>query len=351
MADLPSNLLGVASATAQTPVFPEQTAKTPTKAEERAVTYPSATEDQQLLLDHLNDDVLAIIVDFLFDMDKLNGQYFYLYTNPGPYFRTHRSTLNLSVANKRLRSACIRKLFEDIHRCSSTIGHLNRQLKDIELNSQILSSIRTCEIVTSSRHDSILYKTRLPKVLLTMPFLKELSLTHRKHVDFSTLEVTFLKADIILPTVVGLRIQCPGDWWFLVGACPNTEILVLRDSLYHAALMAENLWLIDCGMPSPWTAARESDGKVSTVRNEYYDDENFGMNWVEDWTITSKNFDCDGFPLVLSFPGEITSYDEKHDPPNYGRTTTAEREADKARDIEKEWYTKRWMRWHTFDSE
>ncbi|KAL5389889.1 hypothetical protein PMIN02_007153 [Paraphaeosphaeria minitans] len=173
----------------------------------------------------------------LFDMDELNGQYIYLHTNPGPYFRTHRSVLNLSVANKRLRSVCIGNLFRDIHRCSSTMGQLNRQLKDIEPNSQILSSTRTCEDVTSSRQDYIPYKTRLPKVLPMMPFLKELSVTHRKHVDFSTLERTFSKADVTLPTVVGLRIQCPGDWWFLVEACPNTEILVLRDNLYHEGLM------------------------------------------------------------------------------------------------------------------
>ncbi|KAF9731555.1 hypothetical protein PMIN01_10572 [Paraphaeosphaeria minitans] len=216
----------------------------------------------------------------LFDMDELNGQYIYLHTNPGPYFRTHRSVLNLSVANKRLRSVCIGNLFRDIHRCSSTMGQLNRQLKDIEPNSQILSSTRTCEDVTSSRQDYIPYKTRLPKVLPMMPFLKELSVTHRKHVDFSTLERTFSKADVTLPTVVGLRIQCPGDWWFLVEACPNTEILVLRDNLYHEGLMEKSLWLIERGITvSPWTAVRQSDGKVSSLQNDYHDPGMPGEGW------------------------------------------------------------------------
>lgn len=119
----------------------EQTAKSPDAPESLAVAYPSATENQQLLLSDLNDDVLAIVVDFLYDMDELKHLFFRC-PYPGPYFRTHRSTLNLSVVNKRLRSVCIRKLFKDIFRCSSTMGQLNRQLKDIELTPQILSSIR-----------------------------------------------------------------------------------------------------------------------------------------------------------------------------------------------------------------
>jgi hypothetical protein len=140
MADSPTT--EVTALPDQTTSIPEPTAEIPINPDELAVAHPSAAQDQQLLLDGLNEDVLAIIVDFLFDMDKLNGQYFYLYTNMGPYFRTHRSTLNLSVVNKRLRSACIHKLFRDIHRCSESMGWLNRQLKDIELNTQLLSSVR-----------------------------------------------------------------------------------------------------------------------------------------------------------------------------------------------------------------
>ncbi|KAL5384659.1 hypothetical protein DPSP01_005101, partial [Paraphaeosphaeria sporulosa] len=97
----------------------------------------------------------------------------------------------------------------------------------------------------------------------------------------------------------------------------------------------------------------QSDGKVSSVHNKYYDDDNLPRNWG----IIGNHFGRDGFPLVLSFPGDITSYDEKHDPPNYGRETPAEWEADKTRerppkieifdrgssiqDAEKEWYAKR----------
>lgn len=100
------------------------------------------TRHQQLLLDDLNDHVLAIVVDFLFEIDDSKGQYPTLYPSSGPYFRKHRSTLNLSVVNKRLRAICISKLFRDIHRHSKTMGQLNRQLKDIELNVQILASVK-----------------------------------------------------------------------------------------------------------------------------------------------------------------------------------------------------------------
>lgn len=114
----------------------------PPEPEISSVTYPSATAHQHLLLDDLNDDVLSLIVDYLFDADELNGKYKYLYTNEGPYFRTHRSTLNLSVVNRRLRAVCVRKLFRDVHRCSESMGQLNRQLKDIELDAVLLGSIR-----------------------------------------------------------------------------------------------------------------------------------------------------------------------------------------------------------------
>jgi hypothetical protein len=67
--------------------------------------------------------------------------------------------------------------------------------------------------------------------------LTELSITHRKDVDFSAVEKTFRKANISLDTIIGLRLQCAGDWHFLVKACPNTENLILRDNLYCDQLM------------------------------------------------------------------------------------------------------------------
>lgn len=83
----------------------------------------------------------------------------------------------------------------------------------------------------------MLCKTRLPKALAAMTNLTELSITHRKAVDFSAVEKTFCKSNVALSSVVGLRIQCAGDWDFLVEACPNTETLILRDSLYCDGLM------------------------------------------------------------------------------------------------------------------
>jgi len=83
----------------------------------------------------------------------------------------------------------------------------------------------------------VLCKTRLPKVLYAMDHLTQLSITHRKDVDFSAVEKTFMESNVSLASVVGLRIQCAGDWHFLVKACPNTEKLILRDSLHCNRLM------------------------------------------------------------------------------------------------------------------
>ncbi|KAK7192890.1 hypothetical protein PSPO01_00684 [Paraphaeosphaeria sporulosa] len=423
------------------------------------LTHPQ-TEDQQLLLDDLNDDVLAIIVDYLFDMDELNGQRIHLYINTGPYVRTHRSTFNLGVANKRLRSACIRKLFRDIHRCSSTMGQLNRQLKDTEPNSQNLSSIRqtnmareflvkgdnvvrTCDIATSSRHDSILYKTRLQKVLPTMPFLKELTVTRkcstarmfsgtpidavkpyprpltdtldRKHVDLSILERMFSKAyhfsyrqhlilrdnlhhDEPMAGVKSLRklrhLELYDKCWIrediehLQEQLPNLESLALKGGIgdqdvFQRATESSrfsSLWTlavaVDDREERRYESAFSDDSEVaiSIVRARlfvllwrifgWYNDGSHsapelrqGSLTARNWGIIGNHFGRDGFPLVLSFPGDITSYDEKHDPPNYGRETPAEWEADKTRerppkieifdrgssiqDAEKEWYAKR----------
>jgi hypothetical protein len=65
------------------------------------------------------------------------------------------------------------------------------------------------------------------------------SASDRKNVDFSALEMTFTKAAVALPTVVGLRIQTPGEWDFLVKACPNTEVLVLWSNLHCVEMMEE----------------------------------------------------------------------------------------------------------------
>ena len=65
----------------------------------------------------------------------------------------------------------------------------------------------------------------------------------RKAVDFSGTEQMFDVYNINLPTVTGLRIQCGGDWYFLIAACPNTEVLVLGDNLEceNTMFIASNL--------------------------------------------------------------------------------------------------------------
>jgi hypothetical protein len=103
------------------------------------VVYPSASPDQELLLDGMNNDVLAMILDLLFDMNKPQAEWLYY---DKPYFRHHSSTISLSLVNRRLRSVCIPKLFRNIFRLSTTMGQLNRQLKDIELDKAVLSSVR-----------------------------------------------------------------------------------------------------------------------------------------------------------------------------------------------------------------
>ena len=101
--------------------------------------YADASPDQQLLLDGLNDDVLTIILDLLFDLDRSVTPWSHYMK---PYFRRHTSTLNLSLVNRRMRYICIPKLFRNIFRMSKAMGQLNRQLKDIEINTSILSCVR-----------------------------------------------------------------------------------------------------------------------------------------------------------------------------------------------------------------
>lgn len=100
-----------------------------------------------------------------------------------------------------------------------------------------LTAAGTCEIVTTSRRDRTQCRTRLGRSLSKMVNLKELSITHRKDVDISGLRATFRKAQVNLPSVTGLRIESHGSWSFLVEACPNVEVLVLADNLYHDDMM------------------------------------------------------------------------------------------------------------------
>jgi hypothetical protein len=141
--DYPASRVKGNSKTAQpiasTPLTDEESATDSLVKLKPESVYPSASPGQQLHLDGLNDDVLAILLDLLFDIDRPEAQWLYY---DKPYFRRHSSTLNLSLVNRRLRFICIPKLFRDIFRLSTTMGQLNRQLKDIELNETVLSCVR-----------------------------------------------------------------------------------------------------------------------------------------------------------------------------------------------------------------
>src|SRR5690349_21652853 len=65
----------------------------------------------------------------------------------------------------------------------------------------------------------------------------DLSITHRKSIDTSGLKATFRRANTTLPNITILHIQSRGSWAFMVGACPNTELLILSDNLYDKYLM------------------------------------------------------------------------------------------------------------------
>lgn len=83
---------------------------------------------QRLLLDHLNNDVLAIIVDFVFETDS---------PSQGCRLRSHKSTLALSLTNRRLRAMCIPVLFRDVFRATPSMGELNYRLRDLEGNPML----------------------------------------------------------------------------------------------------------------------------------------------------------------------------------------------------------------------
>jgi len=70
-----------------------------------------------------------------------------------------------------------------------------------------------------------------------MESLVELSITHRKEIDISGLRATFQRHQVILSSIVRLRILSHGSWSFIVEACPNVETLALEYNLDHDDLM------------------------------------------------------------------------------------------------------------------
>jgi hypothetical protein len=96
---------------------------------------------------------------------------------------------------------------------------------------------RTCDIVTTSPEKTTFCRTRLAKTLPKMEHLTELSITHRRDVDISGLRKTFQRNEVVLSSVVRLRILSHGSWSFLVEGCPNIETLALEYNMHHEDLL------------------------------------------------------------------------------------------------------------------
>lgn len=89
----------------------------------------------------------------------------------------------------------------------------------------------------------------------------------------------------------------------------------LSRDFFEQCHVLETLWFCEfASAPWPWTAIRDASGTVKSVSCGLYDDDfDWGRGFSHD-----ELLDRDGFPLVLSFPREITSFDERWDPPRYG---------------------------------
>jgi hypothetical protein len=101
----------------------------------------------------------------------------------------------------------------------------------------LIGRFRTCDIVTTSTEKTTFCRTRLAKTLPKMKSLAELSITHRRDVDISGLRKTFQRYEVVLSTIVRLRILSHGSWSFLVEACPNVEMLALEYNMQHGDLL------------------------------------------------------------------------------------------------------------------
>jgi hypothetical protein len=91
-----------------------------------------AVPGQRLLLEDLNNDVLSIIVEFVFENAT---QYRPMIPQTSFDSREIGSTVFcLSLTSKRMRTVCIPRLFQKISRLTYSMGDLNRRLRDIEGN-------------------------------------------------------------------------------------------------------------------------------------------------------------------------------------------------------------------------
>ena len=82
-------------------------------------------------LEDLNNDVLLIVVELLFEADPPSRSH--------PH-RSHPSTLAFSLTSRRLRALCIPLLFRDVYRLTPTMGQLNHRLRDLEGNPLLSST-------------------------------------------------------------------------------------------------------------------------------------------------------------------------------------------------------------------
>ncbi|CAO2656276.1 Nn.00g050790.m01.CDS01 [Neocucurbitaria sp. VM-36] len=211
---------------------------------------PIAIPGQHLKLDGLNNDILAIIVDFICDVGRFERRL--VWTHPkDSSFRPYGSTLfSLSLVNRRMRAISVPELFRNVARMAGSIVEANKQLGDIE-GTPLLPALpaifpfvkcvvirkAACDIVVFSWEIPAVCETQLAYVLPKMRNLRELSITCREDIGIPRLKAAFEKNKIVLPTITGLRIVSQGDWSFLVKACSKTEVLVLLDPFNYDSLM------------------------------------------------------------------------------------------------------------------
>jgi len=115
----------------------------PTAKPEQGTHYPRAIPFQRLTLDGLNNDVLAIIMDF--SCEAQTSRFKHRRYGCGvpktkfDYRMEGGSLFCLSLVSKRMRAIAIPILFTHVFRDASSLGDLNRRLRDIEGNPLIPS--------------------------------------------------------------------------------------------------------------------------------------------------------------------------------------------------------------------
>lgn len=104
---------------------------------------PPATPFQRVYIWSLPNELLFLIVNFVFEGDETDPSF---RSNTTPHFRSHKSTLNFSLVNKRMRDICIPRLFHDVHQHVNALGRLNPRLIALEKNPRLFDYIRSVYI-------------------------------------------------------------------------------------------------------------------------------------------------------------------------------------------------------------